>query len=51
MVWDRDVRKPGGSKIKYSFKYIYIYIYIYNKEALAYVRLWTWWVPIVILSK
>ena len=47
MVWDRDVRKPGGSKINYS----YMYIYIYNKEALAYVRLWTWWVPIFILSK
>ena len=45
IVWDRDVRKQGGSKINYS------YIYIYNKEALAYVRLWTWWVPIVILSK
>ena len=24
MVWDRDVRKPGGSKINYSFIYIYI---------------------------
>ena len=44
MVWDRDVRKPGGSKK-------IIVIYIYNKEALAYVRLWPWWVPIVILSK
>ena len=42
MVWDRDVRKLEGSKK---------IIVLYNKEALAYVRLWTWWVPIVILSK
>ena len=27
------------------------YILVYNKEVLAYVRLWPWWVPIVILSK
>ena len=26
-------------------------IVVYNKEALAYVRLWPWWVPTVILSK
>ena len=26
-------------------------IIFYNKEALAYVRLWPWRVPIVILSK
>ena len=42
MVWDHDVRKPGGSKN---------IIVVYNKEELAYVQLWPWWVPIVILSK
>ena len=42
MMWDRDVRKPEEAKK---------IIVVYNKEGLAYVRLWPWWVPTVILSK